>query len=93
MFSNLFNFRRASRCRSLETQRIAIKGMTCKKCERTIRKALLTKNGVKEVSIDRETGIAEISFDPSMTDIPTLNEVILRKGYAPSIPVEAAVKK
>ena len=66
-----------------ETHRIGIKGMTCKRCERTVKKALLTKSGVKEVFVNREEGIATVTFDPAKTSVPALYEVILRKGYAP----------
>lgn len=68
---------------ALETRRIRIKGMTSKNCGRTIKKALLTKNGVKEVNIDRQEGVATISFDPTQTDVTTLSGVIQRKGYFP----------
>jgi len=61
--------------------------MTCKRCERTVKKALLTKNGVREVYVSRANGVATVSFDPDQTDIPQLTEVILRKGYVPG-PVE-----
>ena len=61
--------------------------MTTKRCERTIKKALLTKSGVREVYVNRVNGVATVSFDPSQTDIPALTEVILRKGYVPG-PVE-----
>lgn len=66
-----------------ETHRIGIKGMTCKRCERTIKKALLTKSGVKQVFVNREEGIATVTFDPAKTNVPALHQVILRKGYTP----------
>ena len=69
----------------LETQRIRIKGMTCKNCERTVKKALLTKSGVREVYINRQEGIATVSFDPVQTNLNALNDVILRKGYFPGV--------
>ena len=87
MFGRFFTGRRG-RGHALETRRIGIKGMTCKRCERTIKKALLTKSGVREVYIDRESGVATVSFDPAQTDVPALNEVILRKGYVPGQPEE-----
>lgn len=67
----------------LETARFKIKGMTCRNCERTIKKALLTKNGVKEVYLSRDTGMASVTYDAAQTDVPELFEVILRKGYFP----------
>ena len=76
----------------LETQRIGIKGMRDKRSERTIKKALLTKNGVREVYINRTSGIATVSFDPNQTSVPALSEVILRKGFIPGVPEEPAPK-
>ena len=84
MFNLLFKNRREGRNQVLETVRIRIKGMTCKGCESTVKKALLTKNGVREVYINRDEGIASVTFDSAQTDIPTLHQVILRKGYFPS---------
>lgn len=69
---------------ALESARIAVKGMTCKKCVVTVKKALLTKAGVKQVFIDLKTGIASVTFDPAQTNIPTLYDIILRKGYFPA---------
>jgi copper chaperone CopZ len=86
MFKLLFTGRQG-RWGRLETTKIGIRGMTCKRCERTIKKALLTKSGVREVYVNRVTGVATVSFDPAQTDIPQLTEVILRKGYVPG-PVE-----
>src|SRR5690242_12510971 len=89
LFANLFSGRRGRGGSTLETRRIGIKGMTCRRCEGTIKKALLTKSGVREVYIDREAGVATVSFDPTQTDINALNEVILRKGYFPGPVVES----
>ena len=58
--------------------------MTCKNCERTIKKALLSKSGVKEVYLNRETGTASVTFDAGQTDVASLFDVIRRKGYFPS---------
>lgn len=84
MFKMIFGRNGLAGRRSLETRRIGIKGMTGKDSALTIRKALLTKTGVREVYINREEGVATVSFDPTQTDIPALNDVILRKGYFPS---------
>ena len=85
MFNLLFRNRREGQV--LETARIRIKGMTCKGCEGTIKKALLTKNGVREVYINRDEDVASVTFDSTQTDVPGLHQVILRKGYFPG-PVE-----
>lgn len=83
MFKSLFKSFGQRQAHALETKEIGIKGMTCGRCVKTIKKALLTKNGVKEVHIDREKGVASVTYDPALTDIPTLHQIILRKGYFP----------
>jgi len=91
MLKNLFSALRERRGRVLATSRIGIKGMTCNRCAKTVKKALLTKNGVREVYIDRDAGIASVTYDPSKADIPTLHQIIQRKGYFPvEIKEEAA---
>jgi copper chaperone CopZ len=61
--------------------------MAGKAHELTVKKALLSKAGVREVYINREEGVVSVSFDPTLTDVAELNQVILRKGFFPS-PVE-----
>jgi len=53
-----------------------------------VRKALLTKAGVKQVYIDLKAGIASVTYDPAQTNIPMLHDIILRKGYFPGEAVE-----
>jgi copper chaperone len=84
MLSRFFKAFRQRQTQPLETKRIGIKGMTCNRCVKTVKKALLTKNGVKEVYIDLEKGVATVTYDPVLTDIPTLHQIILRKGYFPA---------
>ena len=84
MLSSIFK----RRDHSLESARIAIKGMTCKNWVHTIKKALLTKAGVKQVYIDLKAGIASVTYDPAQTNIPMLHDIILRKGYFPGEAVE-----
>ncbi len=68
----------------VETRRIGVKGLTDKANGKTVKKALLTKTGVREVYINRDEGVVTVMFDPALTDVPALNEVILRKGYIAS---------
>jgi hypothetical protein len=86
MFKLIFGRNRTGG-KSLETRRIGIKGMAGKANEVTVKKALLSKAGVREVYINRDEGVVSVSFDPAMTDVDSLNEVILRKGFFP-VPVE-----
>jgi copper chaperone len=85
MFKSIFGIQWGNRGRAFETRQIEIKGMTCRGCVQTIRKALLTKSGVKEVAIDLEGGIATVTFDSTLASLPDLYQVILKKGYFPSV--------
>jgi copper chaperone CopZ len=86
MLKELLGIHRGRTAGPLETARINVKGMNSRKCEQTVKKALLTKNGVREVYLSRDNGVAVVVFDAGQTDIPTLHQVILRKGYIPSAP-------
>jgi len=83
MIKRLINAYRDRREHSRVTARIGVKGMTTKRCARTVRKALLTKSGVKQVLVDLKSGVASVTYDPLQTDLPALHQIILRKGYFP----------
>jgi copper chaperone CopZ len=68
----------------VETRRISVKGLADKANGKTVKKALLTKTGVREVYVNRDEGVVTVLFDPALTDVPALNQVILRKGYVAS---------
>ena len=69
---------------SLETKQIAIEGMTCDGCVRTIEKALRRIHGVKDLRIDRANAIATVTFDHKQTNLPAMHDAILRAGYKPT---------
>jgi P-type Cu+ transporter len=89
MLKNILKAYRERRSKNLVTARIGIKGMTCKNCVRTIKKALLTRPGVKHVLVDLKTGVASVTYDSTQTDVPTLHQIIVRKGYFPGAAPEA----
>lgn len=90
MLGKLFSALKERRSQDLVTARIGIKGMTCKRCVRTVKKALLTKTGVKHVMIDLKSGVATVDYDANQTDVPALHQIIVRKGYFPGVAAEAA---
>jgi copper chaperone CopZ len=69
---------------ALETKVIGIEGMTCEKCVEKILKALRGKDGVHDVTIDRENATATVTFDSRKTDLPTLHDLLLKSGYRPT---------
>lgn len=90
MLKKILSVYRARKNQVLVTARINIRGMTCKRCVRTVKKALLTKAGVKHVLVDLKTGIASVTYDAKQTDVPALHQIILRKGYFPQAEAVAA---
>ena len=46
-----------------ETRIIAIEGMTCDNCVKTLTKAIKQVNGVKDVQVDRKDARATVTFD------------------------------
>jgi copper chaperone CopZ len=81
MLNKMLDVLRGRRNQVVVTARIGIKGMTCKRCVATVKKALLTKTGVNHVTV---------TYDANQTDIPSLHEIILRKGYFPGDAAVAA---
>ena len=67
----------------LETQTIAIEGMTCERCAETVERALRSVKGVRDVRVEREQARATVAFDPAQTDVPELHDQLLKSGYTP----------
>ena len=65
----------------VETREITIAGMGCDNCVRKLERAFRAKDGVKEVSVDGIAGRAKVTFDPTRTNLPELQELIAKSGY------------
>jgi copper chaperone CopZ len=65
----------------LETRDLIIAGMGCDNCARKLDRALRAKDGVKEVRVDSIAGRATVTFDRTRTNIPELQEVVVKSGY------------
>lgn len=64
-----------------ETRILAIEGMTCDNCVKTLTRAIKKVNGIKGVEVDRENARATVTFDTTKTDIAAIHESIERSGY------------
>lgn len=60
---------------------IRIEGMHCHKCEQSIRKALSSQPGVREVEVDFASGQASVLFDNSRVTIHELMQKVADAGY------------
>ncbi len=69
---------------SLETKQIAIEGMTCDGCVRTIEKAVRRIDGINDLRVDRAKAIATVTFDHKRTNLPAIHDAILKAGYRPT---------
>ena len=65
----------------LETRDLVIAGLGCDNCARKLDRALRAKDGVKEVRVDSIAGRATVTFDRTRTNIPELQEVVVKSGY------------
>ena len=70
-----------------ETRVLAIEGMTCDNCVKTLTKAIKKVNGVKDVEVDRENARATVTFDTTKTDIAAIHESIERNGYKATLEI------
>ena len=62
-------------------------GMTCANCAATVERTLKKKvNGVSSASVNFGTETATVEFDPSVTDLQTMAEVVKKAGYQLILP-------
>ena len=62
---------------------IKTKGMHCVSCERIIKDAILSVNGVKDVKVDYTTEKTIVDYDPAKTNVKNIMETIKNVGYEP----------
>ncbi len=67
---------------SLETIEIAVIGMTCGGCERTVQTAVGNLPGVQSVKASHTDSTALVTFDPGQTTFEAMKAAIIDKGYA-----------
>ncbi|HTW94254.1 MAG TPA: heavy metal-associated domain-containing protein [Tepidisphaeraceae bacterium] len=60
---------------------IKIQGMHCHKCEANIQKALSRLDGVHEVEVDFNSGLASVLFDPKRAAVEQLTASVTEAGY------------
>lgn len=78
---------------NLQTRDIGIAGMSCENCAKAIERALKNQEGITEVRVDRMAGIARVTFDPAITNIPQMHDLILKAGYHPTTRIPPAPQR
>ncbi|OWZ83947.1 copper ion binding protein [Natranaerobius trueperi] len=58
-----------------------VKGMSCSHCKMAIENTLKSKEGIKNIEVDLDTGKVAISFDKSKITKEHLKAVITDTGY------------
>jgi len=66
---------------------LAISGMSCAGCVRTVTTALQKAPGVRDAAVNLATERAQVTFDPSVTSLGTVIQAVEASGYGAS-PVE-----
>lgn len=66
---------------SEQTASFSIERMTCAACPVTVSKAMKGVEGVKDVSVDYDTKIATVAFNPELTTIELIGAASTNAGY------------
>ncbi|MDR1148486.1 MAG: heavy metal translocating P-type ATPase [Spirochaetaceae bacterium] len=77
----------------MQTQTLAIGGMTCAACSARVEKAILKVGGVGNASVNLATEKATVSYDPSVVRITAIKEAVVKAGYTVLDPREATTDK
>lgn len=67
----------------MESLRLNVKGMTCDHCTRAVKNALIDLEGVDQVSVDLDSGLAEVSGDS--LDLGKITAAIEEEGYSATL--------
>jgi copper chaperone len=65
----------------MEKTILQVTGMTCGHCEKAVKNALLSVEGVSEVNVSLKDGKVEVGFDSSKAPIDKLKEAVEDQGY------------
>jgi len=66
---------------NMEKIEIAVVGMTCEGCERTVQTAVKNLPGVQDVKASHLDSTAIVTFDKTKTTIEQMQAAIVEKGY------------
>ncbi|MDR1784841.1 MAG: heavy metal translocating P-type ATPase, partial [Spirochaetaceae bacterium] len=76
----------------MQSQTLAIRGMTCAACSARVERAIRKLAGVESASVNLATERATVVFDPQAVRISSVKEAVARAGYeALDIPKEGTV--
>ena len=70
----------ADQLRDASLALLAVKGMGCRNCAARVRNNLLTLNGVYEVDVFLNMGMAEVKYDGQQISVHMLVDAVSRAG-------------
>ncbi len=59
---------------------LSVQGLGCPNCARRVSNSLVAVLGVVDAQVLHEMGIAEVKFNPGLTNVPALVEAVARAG-------------
>ncbi|WP_173915718.1 copper ion binding protein [Halobacillus sp. Marseille-Q1614] len=62
---------------------LQVNGMTCGHCEKSVKEALTSLEGVYGANVDVDSGRVEVSFDESYVSKDMMKEAVEAQGYEP----------
>ncbi len=69
----------------MESERIAIEGMHCANCSALIQKMVGKMDGVETCSVNLAANNGEVTFDPTITNMPAIIQTIVDLGYGATV--------
>jgi Cu+-exporting ATPase len=73
----------------MQTQ-LQITGMSCAACARSVERTIQRLEGVNHCTVNFATEHATITYDPHQTDLPAIQQAVLKAGYGATVPLELA---
>lgn len=59
---------------------LAVQGLGCRNCAMRVRNSLVSVVGVVEAHVMHDMGLAEVRFNPDLTDVPALVAAVAQAG-------------
>lgn len=60
---------------------LEVTGMTCKNCEKAVKNALESLNGVSSVTVHLDQGQVEVSYEEAQVTVEALKQAVEDQGY------------
>ncbi|MGD0154272.1 MAG: cation transporter [Thermacetogeniaceae bacterium] len=65
----------------LKTLAVVVSGMSCNHCKRAVEEAVAAVDGINQASVELETGMLTVVYDPQKVDFTKVQDAVVRSGY------------